>query len=151
MTWSVLLREEHRLMVRLCPPPNIYIYIYIYMCRSRLNDFHVFHWWSMEKTYSWILITIYSGQSLTLFPPFIAVPDQTISNGPVCVTNKMSPPYHFSIHQNKCSHPEDGGSTFIETLEHLTTTWCQNTEENNCKINNCHKNLNNLQAKGAWE
>jgi len=41
----------------------------------------------------------------------------------------LLPPYHFNIHMKQSSHPEDGGSIFLQNDEHLTTTQHRNTRK----------------------
>jgi hypothetical protein len=48
----------------------------------------------------------------------------------------LPPPHHFNIHLMQSSHPEDGGSTFLQHDEHLTTT--QNRNKSKTVISSMH-------------
>jgi len=39
------------------------------------------------------------------------------------------PLHYFNIHMNQSSHPEEGGSTFLQNDEYLTTTQNRNTRK----------------------
>jgi hypothetical protein len=41
-------------------------------------------------------------------------------------TETILPLYHFSIQLNKFSHPEGGGSMFLQNAKTFNHTWCRN-------------------------
>jgi hypothetical protein len=75
-----------------------------------------------------------SGLSCSFFPPSVALICQTTTSS--YISNKILPTYHFSIHLNHFSHPEEEAVHSCKTSEPVTTAQRRNPKKRYRLINN---------------